>query len=344
MTTIGDIARLAGCSKVTVSRVLNDKPDVSQETRERVLGIVRDLRYTPDARARGLARRRSHILGLVMSDLTSTFIAQQIRGVERGARRKGYQLILCDSGDDPARERESLGLLRSHRVDGVVVQPCRIEAAHIAQLHEDGMPLVLLGRYLRNVELDVVMSDHHETARQTTALLARSARRRIAFLRRPGNTSTIVERLSGYRAALEEADLPYDPLLAPVVDESMAGGREAVQRLLRLPCPPDGIFAFNDMQAFGVLQGLAERGRRVPDDVAVVGADNLPGGEILPVPLTTSIMDGLTIGTRAVELLIRRIEKRSDGAPRRIMIPPKLIVRESCGSRRAGLVHDVATS
>jgi LacI family transcriptional regulator len=335
---------MAGCSKVTVSRVLNDRPDVSAETRQRVLGIVRELRYAPDARARGLVHKRSRILGLVMDNLTSVFIADHIRAAEWTARRHGYQLILCNSEGGLARERECLRLLREHRVDGILIMPCRFEAPHLAELRDDGVPIVLMNRYLRDVELDAVISDHRQAARLLTLHLARAGRRRIAAIRRRGVVSTLLDRQEGYRLGLREAGLEYDPSLVLTADQSVEGGREAVGRLLRRPDPPDAIIAYNDRQAFGVLQALAQHGRGVPEEVAVVGADNLIGGEMLAVPLTTIRQDGAAIGQRATELLIRRIERPTAEGPRRIVIPPRLIVRESCGARRAGLVLDEASA
>jgi LacI family transcriptional regulator len=344
MTTMADIARLAGCSKVTVSRVLNEKPDVSPDTRSRVLRLVRELRYAPDARARGIARKRSHTIGLVLAHLGGSAVADHVQAIERTARRRGYQLILCNSGEDVARERECLRLLRSHRVDGVVIMPCRFEAPHIAELRQDGVPVVLLHRYLRDVALDAVLSDHREAARLATVHLARAGRRRIAFARRQGLVSTVVDRLDGYRAGLRQVGLEYDATLVLTADQSVESGREVAGRLLHRPAPPDAILAYNDIQAFGVLQGLLEHGRRVPDDVAIVGADNLAGCEVLTVPLTTIAQDGPGIGERAMSLLVRRIEKPTDDGPRRILVPPRLIVRESCGARRAGVVVDEASA
>ncbi|MCC6179344.1 MAG: LacI family DNA-binding transcriptional regulator [Chloroflexi bacterium] len=337
MATISDIARQAGVSKVTVSRVLNNRPDVSTTTRERVLRIVSELRYSPDARARGLAHRRSRVIGLLMDDLTTPFMLDSIRGVERVVRQGGYQLILANSDGSPAQEQASLRLFREHRVDGIIAVPCRFESPAMVELHRDGVPIVLMKRYLRDAELDAVLNDHRAVGRIGTLHLARAGRQRIALILRRRDISTVFDRLRGYREALEELGRPFDPSLVVKVEETFEGSRAGTHRLLRLADPPDAIFAYNDSVALGVFRALTDHGLTVPDDVAVLGGDRLVGGDQLSVPLTTIAQLGDSIGERAARLLLRRIEKGPGDVPQRILVPPQLIVRESCGARQAGL-------
>lgn len=342
MVTISDIARRAGVSKVTVSRVLNNRPDVSAETRERILRLVAELRYTPDARARGLTHRRSRIVGLLMDDLTTPFMLESIRGIERVTRQRGYQLILSNSDGSPAHERANLRLFREHRVDGIIAMPCRFESPAIVELQDDQTPIVLINRYLRDASLDAVLNDNRAVGRLGTLHLGRVGRRRIALILRRRVISTVFERLRGYREALSELGLPFDAALVVKIEETFEGSRAATHRLLRLPDPPDAIFAYNDGVALGVLTALRELNLAVPGDVAVLGGDRLDGGDQLWVPLSTIAQLGATIGERAARLLLHRIERGPAETPQRILVPPRLIVRESCGARQAGVaVPDV---
>lgn len=335
MVTISDIARRAGVSKVTVSRVLNNRPDVSAETRQRVLSLVAELRYAPDARARGLTHRRSGIVGLLMDDLATPYMLASIRGVERVTRQHGYQLILADSDGRPEQERASLRLFREHRVDGIIVMPCQFQSPAILELQHDRVPIVLMNRRLRDANLDAVLADHSMIGRMGTLHLAGVGRRRIGLILRRRYISTYFDRLGGYRQALNELGLPYDRSLVVKIEETFEGSRAATHHLLRLPDPPDAIFAYNDGVALGVLRALQESGRSVPGDVAVLGGDPLDGGDQLWAPLTTIAPMRTAIGERAAHLLLNRIACGPAPIPQRILMPAQLIVRESCGSRPA---------
>jgi LacI family transcriptional regulator len=337
MVTISDIARRAGVSKVTVSRVLNNRPDVSAETRERILRLVNELRYAPDARARGLTHRRSGIVGLLMDDLATPFMLASIRGVERVTRQHGYQLILADSDGSLAQERASLRLFREHRVDGIIVMPCQFQSPAVLELQHDQVPIVLMNRRLRDANLDAVLNDNRLVGRMGTLHLGRTGRRRIGLILRRRYISTYFDRLWGYRQALKELGLPFDKSLVMKIEETFEGSRAATHRLLRLPDPPDAIFAYNDGVALGVLRALQESGLSVPGDVAVLGGDPLDGGDQLWVPLTTIAPMRTTIGERAAHLLLNRIAGGPAPTPQRILVPAQLIVRESCGAREAGL-------
>ena len=309
MVTISDIARRAGVSKVTVSRVLNERPDVSAETRERILHLVSELRYTPDARARGLTHRRSHIIGLLMDDLATPFMLASIRGVERVTRQHGYQLILANSDGSPAHERASLRLFREHRVDGIIAMPCQFQSQAILEAQDARTPIVLMNRYLRDAHLDAVLNDNRMVGRIGTLHLGRVGRRRIGLILRRRYISTYYDRLWGYRQGLRELGVPFDKSLVVKIDETFEGSRAATHRLLRLPEPPDAIFAYNDGVALGVLRALQECRLSVPGDVAVIGGDRLDGGDQLWVPLTTIAPAGSSIGERAADLILDRIEQ-----------------------------------
>lgn len=340
MATISDIARQAGVSKVTVSRVLNDRPDVSAETRERVLRIVRDAGYAPDARARALVHKRSRTIGLMMDDLISPYILDHMRAVERTVRKAGYQLIVASSDGSPALERAGLRLFREHRLDGILLVPCSIQSPSAIELHRIGVPVVQMARYLRDAELDLVANDHYAVGRIGALHLAKTGRRRIAFIARRRVLSTVFDRFRGYRNALAELEIPFDPSLVVKIDENVEASEAVTYQLLRLPNPPDAIFAYNDGVALGALRALASAGLQVPRDVAVMGADNLTGSEQWAVPLTTIAQSGEAIGERAVRVLLRRIEKGPAVVPQRVFVPPRLIVRESCGARQLGTVLD----
>jgi DNA-binding LacI/PurR family transcriptional regulator len=206
------------------------------------------------------------------------------------------------------------------------------------ELEHDRTPIVLMNRHLRNANLDAVLNDNRMIGRIGTLHLGRVGRQRIGLILRRRYISTYYDRLWGYRKALKELGLPFDKSLVVKIDETFEGSRAATHRLLSLPDPPDAIFAYNDGVALGVLRALQERGLSAPGDVAVLGGDRLDGMDQLRVPLTTIAPMGATIGERAAHLILDRIENGPAETPQRIFVPARLIVRESCGARQAGLV------
>ena len=366
-TTLKDVAARAGVSIKTVSNVVNDRPYVTDDTRERVRAAIDALHYRPNLSARHLRTGRLGVLALAIPDLGNTYFADIGKTVGMAAAAHGYTLLLDHTGGDRANESLAINGLRPHLIDGVLLSPLALE---MEDLRPDlvATPLVLLGERLFEAPYDHVAPDNVAAAHVATAHLIALGRRRIAVI---GVQDTDVSeiaaldgqgtnasalgaisvqdtdasatgrlRLRGYLEALQEAGRAADPdLLAPVaMDPDLLGpvpsfrrpdGAQAMRRLLALDDPPDAVFCFNDLLALGAMRALHEAGRAIPADVAVVGCDNIEEGLFATPSLTTIAPDKEEIGRVAVSLLVARIEGVRAEPPARIETPFRLIVRES---------------
>jgi len=340
------VAQRAGVSRTTVSFVLNRRDQgIPEETRERVLRAAAELGYVPSAAATTLASGRTRTVGFVVCDarhlLTDAFLPQAIFSLTEVAHRRGFR-VMVEAIDDPRRPHAYHELVRAARIDGMVVMNPRGDDDPLAELIDSGYPVVTIGRPPggEGHALDV---DNVAAERAATEHLLAGSRRRLAHLAYgAARYTTVAERLAGFRAALEAADLPFDPERVAYGNYSADSGAEAVRGLLaRLghapggPAPFDGLVCGNDTVALGALTALRERGLRVPDDVAVVGFDDIPMAAHACPPLTTVRSPLLRMGAAAGELALDLIEH----GPRRAVArthPTELVVRSSCGRGRPG--------
>lgn len=330
MPTLEEIAKLSGASRSTVSRVINDDPHVSAKTREKVLAIIRQLNYHPNLAARGLAVGRTHVLGLVIPMgvsrlFTDPYFPILIQGVASACNANKHTVMLWLA--EPEYERQMINqILHNGLIDGVIVASSLIDDSLIESLLKSSLRFIMIGRPLSNPELSYVDVDNQESARQAVHYLLRAGRRQIATITGPQNMIAGLDRLEGYRAALREWGLAADPGLIADGSFSEAGGYEAMHQLL--PRSPDAVFAASDTMAIGALRALHEAGRRIPDDVAVVGFDNMPFADRTEPPLTTVRQPIQKAGALAVETLIDMIENPGL-SPRRIVLPTELVIRQS---------------
>lgn len=337
-TTIIDVARKAGVSKSTVSRVLTGGP-VSPETKARVLEAMRALNYQPNVTARGLVGKGSRLIGVLVSDVTDPYYSELMRGMEDAALRRQYDLLIYSTRWEPERELACLRRLASRRVDGVImVGGRRIDdpgyVATCRQLVGANRPLLLIDRGLRGASVPVIEVDNVGGARRATEHLIALGHRRIAHIAGPGDMAAAGDRIEGYRSALAAAGIPTDPELIQPGDFRKQGGYAATVRLLQLKERPTAIFAANDLMALGAWKALMDHGLAVPRDVALVGFDDIELLEQAEVPLTTVRQPRYAMGRRAVEELIGLLE---NAPPKQlaIMLPVELIVRRSCGMHAA---------
>jgi len=329
--TIRDIARLSGCSVATVSRVLNDYPHVRAPTRARVHAVIRQYRYEPHHAARALAASRTSILALILSDITNPFYPELARGVEDAAGEHGYRVILCNTDGRPEKEQGYVhSLLRGH-ADGFVFASARLADPLVGRLIRRGIPVVLANRRLYGVPVDAVVVDNVLGATRAVRHLLDHGHRRIAHLTGPRHVANAVERLRGYRKAMREAGLAVRREWVVETDMSRHSGYEAALRILSLRPRPTAIFAENDAAAIGVVGAALERGLRVPQDLAVVGFDNidLAGAEVLG--LTTVSQHAYEMGRQAARLLVARVRDGRRQPHREIVLDPTLVIRGSCG-------------
>jgi LacI family transcriptional regulator len=332
--TIRDVARRAGVSVATVSRVLNGSAQVAEDTRVRVEGAAAALRYTPHGAARSLITRRTDVFGVVLPDLYGEFFSEVIRGMDPLARQRGYHLLLSSSHDDRGQIEFALGAMRG-RVDGIVVMSPNVPARELAACLPADVPAVLLNCDSGGERFPAIGIDNYGGAVAMARHLVSLGHRRIAMVRGAEGNFDARERLRGYRDALAEAGL--QPLEA-AGDFTEAGGHRAARELLADGGRPTALFCANDSMAVGAMSAVREAGLRVPDDVAVAGFDDVPIARYLNPPLTSVHVDVHRLGARAVELLCDAVaDGGAASAPE--LVSTRLVVRRSCG---ANLPPDVS--
>ncbi len=329
------VAERAGVSRTTVSFVLNEvDAQISPETRQRVLQAARELGYVPDAAARSLVSGRTHILGLIICQspdhiTIDAYIHQVIYGLSEAGRQRGFRVLL-EAVEDVSRPDAYIHLVRAKRIDGILLSGPRSDDNQLPALIDDGFPTVLLGR-LNHSSVSFVDVDNASAAYQAVTHLANLGHRRIACITNgPLVYTSAAERLLGYRQALQQADLPEDETLIRYGEFEPESGYRAMQSLLSLPHQPTAVFVASDVVAFGAIAAVRDVERRVPEDVAIIGFDDVPVSRYFTPALTTVRLPAVEQGRRGGEMLIDLIE----GKPiveSRLVLPTQLVVRQSCG-------------
>ena len=332
MTTIVDVAHAAGVSTATVSRVLNNHPQVDPHLAATVLQAVKDLGYRPNRVARSLRTRRNRILALIISGVrTGPFFADVVRGVEKVAYRAGYLLFLCNTDEDPGKEGSYIELAAAENVGGVILMPSG-PGTSLTPLVNSGIPMVLIDRVLPGHEADAVIADNVSGAYEAVRHLLERGYQHVACVTGPLTITTGAQRYSGYRKALEEAGVALDDSLVRVSDFSEEGGRVAMRELLEQGERPDAVLLGNLLMTLGGLQAIAQAELTIPADIAVVGYDDMSWASLLRTPLTTVAQPTYDMGMESARLLLSRLEGYS-GAPRVVTLSPSLRIRESSAPR-----------
>jgi DNA-binding LacI/PurR family transcriptional regulator len=332
-TTMKRIAADLGVSVTTVSKVLNDQPDIGPETRARVLKHVHRLGYRPNAVARSLSLKRTHTLGVVIPDLMHSFFVEIVAGIEQVMSARGYGLLLCSSGENPVKERSELEMLRARQVDGIVLASAHASGSTdlLKGLARRGCALVLIDRDDHpSVDCHRVITDDEEVGRLATDHLLRTGRRAVAHIGGPP-VRHARRRETGYAAALRDHGLTARPEWIVRAGFMEADGYRAMKALLALAPPRriDAVFAANDPAAIGAMKAAWDSGLNVPDDIAIVGAGDVAYGDLLRVPLTTVSWSKEDQGRRAAELLLDQIGGSPAGPSQRVVVPPRLVIRGS---------------
>jgi LacI family transcriptional regulator len=333
-----DIARDLGVSVVTVSKVLRNHSDISEETRQRVLKRMKELHYRPNLAARALITGKTFTIGLIVPDLLHPFFAQVAKALSGVFRQRGYSLILSSSEEDPELEKQELDVLLARRVDAILIASAQWTVESFRQIEDQKIPYVLIDRQFAGLAANFVGVDDEAAGALATEHLIEQGCRRIAHIRGP-EVSTAIGRAEGYRRSLAKHGLT--PLPGYVISmgasgdaRGEAGGYEAARTLLAMEPRPDGIFCYNDPAAMGVMHAILDAGLRIPEDIAVVGCGNVHYSDFLRVPLTTIDQNSQAIGERAAELALSLIDAKGPVRPSSICITPALAVRAS--SRRKG--------
>jgi LacI family transcriptional regulator len=332
MATIREVAGRAGVSPTTVSHVVNATRFVSHEIRTRVKEAMAELGYHPNAVARSLRRGRTHTLGLILPDSANPYFAELGRGIEAAAFGRDHSVVLCNTEGEELRERVYVDLLTRRQVDGLLYVPAGSRVDVLRDLLRQPLPVVLVDRDLPGAPIDVVLSDKRSGAYLATRHLIALGHRRIGCIGGPSSLLMSGQRLQGYRDALAEAAIPVDEGLVLRGDYHPQSGWAAARSLLASPVPPTAIFAANDLMAIGVLRAAGELGRRVPDDLAVVGFDDIELASYTTPPLTTVSQSASEVGRAAVEILLQRLADPARPPVRRTL-ETRLVVRASCGNQ-----------
>ncbi|WBC00075.1 MULTISPECIES: LacI family DNA-binding transcriptional regulator [unclassified Solwaraspora] len=336
--SLRSIAERAGVSLATVSNVVNGYRPVAEPTRRRVQQAIDELGYTPNLSARHLRRGRTGLIALAIPELTNPYFAELAETAIREAAALGYTLVMESTDADPDTELALLGGSRRHVVDGLILSPVRIGRAEVLA-RRDALPLVLIGEGVSDVPHDHIAIDNVAASRAAVAHLVALGRRRIAFIGARGHDDrqSAQLRLRGFRAGIAAAGLPDRPELTVVTDRfGRADGSAAMRRLLTLTEPPDAVLAYNDLIALGAMRAAADAGRRIPQDVAVVGIDDIEEGRYANPSLTSISPDKAAIARLAVRRLVDRIEGRPPRPPYDVRTPFTMAVRQSTVGARSG--------
>lgn len=335
--SIKKIAKAAGVSTATVSRVLNGSDKVREETAKRVMEIVEEMDYRLDHVARRMKVKASDslVIGLIITDIGNPFFSNVAKGVEDIAFKNKHVLMICNTNESPEKEKFFLNSLLSEKVSGVIIVPTigTGNDSFIKNLVADGFPMVTVDRRIKNLNVDSVSINNEAGGYQATQRLIQNGHSRIGIICGIRGLSNTEERLEGYRKALKEAGIPLSDELITFGNYLESGGREAMIRLMALEDSPTAVFSTNNLMTLGCIKELYKRNITIPDEMALVGFDDSTWAEALIPPLTTVKQPGYELGVNAAELLIKRLNNK-DTSKMNIVLNSELVVRESCGIGR----------
>ncbi|WP_219644014.1 LacI family DNA-binding transcriptional regulator [Cohnella sp. CFH 77786] len=324
--TIMQVAERAQVSKATVSRVLNRNPQVKEDIKERVLKAIEELGYRPSAIARNLATSRSNMIGLILPDITNPYFPVLARGIEDAAHRLGYALFISNTDNDPKLELEYIHKMVEQQVGGIVLISASLDEEAVHDLTSLKTPIVLCDRLIDGAPFDAVLIDDYRAAYEAVRFLSSQGHVRIAHMAGPKNIQSAENRKRGYLDAMRDAGLEPFVSAGSFHYESGLHQMDAVIEEYR----PTALFAANDLVALGAIQQAQRRGLRVPDDIAVIGCDDIPFGQMSSPALSTISIPVYQIGVTAVQLLEDRMKGGKPGT-RNVILEHRLIHRESCG-------------
>ena len=328
MATMKQVAERAGVSTSTVSHVINNTRKVSNDVRERVLAIIAETRYIPSAVARSLKNDRTNTIGMMVPNSSNPYFAELIQGIEDAAFKLSYNIILCNAYDDPIKQAAYLRVLLEKRIDGLILLSSGADAALADLLRTANVPMVLVDREVAGVEADFIESNHEEGGYLATRYLVNLGHRRIGCVSGPAELQPSRDRVAGYRRALAEAGIEDDPAYLLHSDFTSEGGFNAFGKLLALPSPPTAIFASNDLMAIGGICAAAEAKVRVPQQLSVVGYDDIALASYSTPRLTTVAQPKYAMGEMITHLLLERIA--GGHLPlRRELLKTRLVERQS---------------
>lgn len=328
MSTIRDVAKRAGVAPITVSRVINDSGYVSDETRARVQAAIEELQYVPNSLSRSLRFKRTHTIALILSDITNPFWTTITRGVEDTCSVHNMNVFLCNTDESQTKFDNYVDVLLQRQTDGFLLVPAKDSKRTIERIQKQSVPLVVLDRNVSGIEIDVVRSDSVGGSRRLMEYLIERGHRRIAMIAGAEGVFTTQLRVEGYRQALEAHGIPFDPALVQYGQYTLNGtlNHELTRQVMQLE--PTAIYGANNFISMSVLKALADMNVRVPDDVSVVGFDDLPYWHLDPF-LTVMAQLPYRLGHEAADLLLSFIHGIAESGTREEVLPVEFIERRS---------------
>lgn len=326
---MSDVAKKANVSPATVSRVLRQPDLVNKKTREKVLKVISELNYKPHMIASQFRTQETKTILVIVPDITRPFFSEVLRGIEHMALKHGYQVILGDTENNIEREKEYVELMYKKQADGVLLLTARMDSKSLKEL-SDSFPMVLACEYVDELDIPTVSIDNISGARKLTEHLINAGHKKIAYISGPMNVILSRDRLRGFQQAMAQYDFPVDPSYIQEGDYEIESGYNQMVKLLALEDPPTAVFVFNDEMALGTIKAVQDHGLKVPEDIAVVGFDNLKMATIFSPQMTTIDQPKYEIGQRATNMLLT-LMKGGSLEKKKIVLKDELIIRESCG-------------
>jgi LacI family transcriptional regulator len=326
--TIQDVAAAAGVSRQTVSRAINNRGEIRPETRAEILRVAEEMDYRPSSIARGLATQHTGTLGLVVPDVANPFFSEVARGAEHEAYAAGYSVFLCDTNEDPQREIAVLGSLEEQRVDGVLLCSSRLDEQNLTAALTHHAAVVLFNRYLNGSNVGMVLIDDEWGGRMATEHLLAAGRRTVGYLAGPIASHSGQQRANGYRHAMTAAQIDVPATWIQHCAPTVEGGYSAAHTLLNAYPHINALFCYNDLVAVGALKTCLELGKCIPNDIAIIGFDDIPLAALVTPPLTTCHVPRYDLGGQSMRLLLERIEGCTDSC-REVVVRPELVIRAS---------------
>ena len=332
MPTIKDVARHAGVSITTVSRILNHHPYVADDLRDRVEKAIDELGYRPSRVAQRLRATESNLVGVIFSDIANQFYIEALRGIEQTLSQQGMSVLISNADSDQKREEYFINLMQMEDVAGLIIAPTKEDSPALVTAHSLGLPIVVIDRRMLNMEVDTILADNFNGTLRAIHHLVQLGHKRIGVVSGPLHLTSARERYTGYLQAMSDAGLAVETNLTRFGDYRQASGYTLTRELLEMPNSPSALFVANNQMTIGALNAIHDGKWIIPDNIAVIGFDDLSWAVSLNPPLTTVAQPTFEIGIRAADLLIERIST-PDRPPRTIVLETRLIVRESSGGK-----------
>ncbi|MEK3857298.1 LacI family DNA-binding transcriptional regulator [Cytobacillus sp. FSL H8-0458] len=328
--TMKDIAREANVSIATVSHVINGTKKISDEKHNKIMELIRKYNYIPNSTAKNLRQQTTMTAGLIVSSFPDSFVTEMVYGIEERAREMGYNLLLINTNEDKDYEEQTINLLHSKMVDGIILSPTSSDIGYLDRFTKDNFPIVLVNRYDPKInDVSRVTGDNYQTGFDATMHLLKHGHKKIGIIYAVPNVSTTLDRIKGYKDALKQYSLPFNESYLEVGYATVNGGASAVKYLLDRESDISALFVQNDLMTIGAISKIKELSLKIPEDIALIGFGDFASATIIDPPVTNIVLPPNTIGRTSFDVLLSKIN--NPDYIKHIELPPSLIIRKSCG-------------